>query len=749
MFTADRPRASATLLALFTVGLSLGCACKAPKSADADASPPDASASASATSSFEAGTSPGAEAGRDEHADGDAAADPPKVAFQRSIRRARWEDAEKAARAMSDEERKAPMVKLARARAALERADYKLAGEELQKLEEALPLLEARIKRMRRSALAETGPFDRAAEAFFADGTARGYLAAARAYERAGDASRARAACDRALAMDKKSKSLEEDARALRLFVPHDETPTDKDDARWLAIHASTTKEAERALAKLERPLTSDELLRRARELAEVQATDEALKVIEKAIGSKGKASADDFCHAKAEALYKSKSRYTDASQAYATCERRHGEKAAEDAFLSARALSRADRDREASVAMKHVRDHYPRSPYAAQAKFHMARIALLHGEYPAAVAGFDELAQERGKADREVPRYRALAHFGARDYRTARRLFEALADDADEGQLRARYINLAALAALRDGDRTHAVARWTEVVRTHPLSFAALVAHAHLVDVKAHPVSWVEPPQPALAKLEVTLPAPVDALHEVGLDDDAEDELRARESFVESQHQGRGVEALCTAYGMVGRAKRRHQLALRVPTQLLGESPEGRARWAWDCAYPHPYETEVEEAEAREGLLTGLVYAVMRQESGFDPEVVSPARAVGLLQLMPETAQKVAERGAFPHEESWLKRPGPNVILGARYLHELGEKYEKDPLRVAGAYNAGPEAMTRWASRSNGMDIEAFVESIPYLETRGYVVRVMGNLARYGFARKGDSGVPDVHLTL
>ena len=99
--------------------------------------------------------------------------------------------------------------------------------------------------------------------------------------------------------------------------------------------------------------------------------------------------------------------------------------------------------------------------------------------------------------------------------------------------------------------------------------------------------------------------------------------------------------------------------------------------------------------------------------------------------------------------DRSWLTRPGVNILLGARYLHELGEKYDGDPLRVAGAYNAGPEAMTRWQTRSTGVDIEVFVESIPYLETRGYVVRVMENVARYGYLAKGDAAVPRLKLAL
>ncbi|HRH00281.1 MAG TPA: transglycosylase SLT domain-containing protein, partial [Polyangiaceae bacterium] len=429
-----------------------------------------------------------------------------------------------------------------------------------------------------------------------------------------------------------------------------------------------------------------------------------------------------------------------------------------EDAFLAARALSRADRDREAEVAMRRVRERYPGSPFAEQARFHLGRIALLHGDHAAAVRAFDELALDKrggkGRAEGrgEAARYRALAHFAARDYQGARRLFEALADDADTADLRARAKNLAALAALRDGDRTHAVARWSEVVRSRPLSFAALVAQARLAEAKAPPVPWLEPasgPPSPLASFPVTLPAPADLLHAVGLDDDAEDELRTREAFIESANPGRGVQALCAAYTLTGRARRLHQLALRVPSSLLGESPEGRARWAWECVFPRPFAAEVAEAEQANGLGAGFVHAIMRQESGFDPDVVSPARAVGLLQLLPETARAVAERAKMPHEDAWLTRPGPNIALGARYLHELGEKLDGDPLRVAGAYNAGPEAMTRWQERAKGVDLEAFVESIPYLETRGYVVRVMDNFARYSFASAGEASLPKVRLTL
>ncbi|MBK8218884.1 MAG: transglycosylase SLT domain-containing protein [Myxococcales bacterium] len=736
-----------TAIALGVLGLAaaLAAGCKSPRTAEADADATNASSAVSASPrpSLDADVLPG-DAGTSDAAE----ARSPREVLHDDVRRARWENVETDAARLPPNERDAPIVRLARARAALERNDGKLAVSLLGKLEDELPLLEARVKRMRRAAMAEVGPYEVAAEGYFAEGTPKAYLSAARAYERAGNAARARLACDRAIQADKKPKSVELEARKLRLELPHDDTATDRDDARWIAVNGPT-KDAERALQKLGHALPSEDWLRRAHVLAEAGDVDEALKCVERAASSKGRATADDLCHAKAEALYKSRSRYVEASQAYTTCERRGGPKAAEDAFLSARALSRADKDREAQTAMKRVRDHYAKSPFAAQAKFHIARIAYFHGDYKEASTAFDELTSSRDHGERDVPRYRALSHFMAKDYAGARRLFEALADSADESRNRARYIDLAALAALRDGDRTHAVARWSEVVRTHTLTFAALVAQGRLDEAKAPAVPWTEPSASPAVPIVVKLPAPVDALHAVGLDDDAEEELRTREAFVEGESAGRGVEALCAAYGQLERAKRRHQIALRAPQSMLSESPEGRARWVWDCAFPRPYAGAVTDAESSLGLPVGLVFGVMRQESGFDAEVVSPARAVGLLQLLPETAKAVAERAGTPFDPAELTRPEANVRLGARYLRELSDKLDADPLRVAAAYNAGPDAVVKWHARSAGVDVEVFVESIPYGETRGYVVRVLENMARYALLTKGAAAVPRVKLTL
>jgi soluble lytic murein transglycosylase len=232
-------------------------------------------------------------------------------------------------------------------------------------------------------------------------------------------------------------------------------------------------------------------------------------------------------------------------------------------------------------------------------------------------------------------------------DVKAARTAFERLVEDEGEPVLSARMADMAALAALRDGDRSHALARWMDVARSRPLSWPALVARARLVQAGAGLPASIDPPEPTVSgppPLAVGLPPPAGLLHELGLDSDAELALRDREAAVTSGVGGRALEALCTAYGELGRARRRYQVAQSVPSALLAAAPSSQTRWAWDCAFPSPYADTVREVEAREKLPPGLLWAVARQESGFDPDAVSPARAVGLMQLLPETATTVAE---------------------------------------------------------------------------------------------------------
>jgi len=145
-----------------------------------------------------------------------------------------------------------------------------------------------------------------------------------------------------------------------------------------------------------------------------------------------------------------------------------------------------------------------------------------------------------------------------------------------------------------------------------------------------------------------------------------------------------------------------------------------------YELLYPTPYDDDVKAAAARSGLGRSLLYAVLRQESLYQPWAVSSAGAVGLMQLLPSTARITARRAGLPRptRESLLD-PGRNVPLGAATLEELVQRFDGQVLLALAAYNAGPGAARRWLP-SRAMDADVWVENIPYNETRAYVQRIM-----------------------
>lgn len=144
-----------------------------------------------------------------------------------------------------------------------------------------------------------------------------------------------------------------------------------------------------------------------------------------------------------------------------------------------------------------------------------------------------------------------------------------------------------------------------------------------------------------------------------------------------------------------------------------------------YDVLYPRPYDRLVSKAAGANGLPDALIYAVIRQESLYRADAASRAGAIGLMQLLPETARRSANRAGLPApSRTSLVLPEVNIPLGANYLKHLVDRADGQVALAVAAYNAGPGAVRRWLPGAP-KDLDVWVENIPYNETRGYVQRV------------------------
>ena len=154
--------------------------------------------------------------------------------------------------------------------------------------------------------------------------------------------------------------------------------------------------------------------------------------------------------------------------------------------------------------------------------------------------------------------------------------------------------------------------------------------------------------------------------------------------------------------------------------------------------AYPRPFPDVVAASAEAHGVDARLLYALMRQESRFDPQARSPVGAIGLLQIMPYTAATLAVSAGVGYivtdagiDEDALTDPRINTALAARLMANLSELFEELPPIVA-SYNAGERRVARWWRAARHLREDFFVDSIPYRETRSFVRAVLANYAAY-----------------
>jgi soluble lytic murein transglycosylase len=147
-----------------------------------------------------------------------------------------------------------------------------------------------------------------------------------------------------------------------------------------------------------------------------------------------------------------------------------------------------------------------------------------------------------------------------------------------------------------------------------------------------------------------------------------------------------------------------------------------------WDdlvLRFPLAYREVVAELAWQTALPEDWIYAVIRQESVFNPTVASHAGALGLMQLMPDTAREVAAgQGLAAPSRTQILEPGLNLRLGSDYLARMRDRFGHAALATA-AYNAGPQRVARWVP-AQCTPADLWIVAIPFAETRAYVERVL-----------------------
>ncbi len=302
-------------------------------------------------------------------------------------------------------------------------------------------------------------------------------------------------------------------------------------------------------------------------------------------------------------------------------------------------------------------------------------------------------------------------------------------------------------LGRLAEEAKTPAAARgyYRKLAQRYPQNYFESLASKRLRTLGPGPVqvSGVEvsnllatiPPVSAAPKLDGAIPpgaaklkARADALRSIAFDASAELELRAA-------YAATGSARLLLEAAQEAIAAKQYGAAIvtvrRLFPQLDGQPFSLVPRDVWMAAYALPYEDLIRRWSARTALDPMLVAGLIHQESAFQMDATSVSNALGLMQLLPSTARRLARQSRLRYSESRLFDPAYNVRLGTTYLANLHKQFGSVE-EVLAAYNAGEDRVTAWTAGQNYRETAEFVESIPFTQTRQYVEIISRNATIY-----------------
>jgi soluble lytic murein transglycosylase len=305
-------------------------------------------------------------------------------------------------------------------------------------------------------------------------------------------------------------------------------------------------------------------------------------------------------------------------------------------------------------------------------------------------------------------------------EYDEARQYFDNLFNESPYGPKAAASLFWAAQSAMKLGLEELAFSEWMALVERFPTTYYAYRAQARVYErpdlgIRVAAATLAEPNQPkALSDAFILLrsnqpQAALKILYKWLPEARTLSSPKQLQLAIELSREAKDLNLAGKFSGILGRTYPfNHPNAARV----LGSN------------FRSPHLKLMKRKAQQRGIPADIVIGLSRQESALNPNAVSPVGALGLMQLMPATAQSMAPKGKVWTREDVLN-PSINIPLGVRYLKAMLREFDGQVEYALAAYNAGPGAANRWRRRYKGEEVEVFVEEIPYDETRQYVHKV------------------------
>ncbi len=497
---------------------------------------------------------------------------------------------------------------------------------------------------------------------------------------------------------------------------------------RSLAIEHPTTPEGRRAAAAL--TLTAPERLQQAAAYEAARDYPSARALLEAELG--GPLAVEARFALGRLILERVREDYDVAVGHFEAVVAAEGELAEEARWLGARSRGRAGDLEGALEGFRAYLQRYPSGRFAADAEFFGAFLRYEGGRYPRAARGFAGIT--RGKWRRAAAWYHAWCLYLAGDAKAIRAL-DRLAGKARAGTRRARRAAYWAARALEKRSPRKARRRRKALVRERPHDWYGLLLRRRfpkefgaIAGPGPRSAPPAEPPPELAAELRALAQAGLPAFAAQALAG-ASLGLRARDQWDAEARLAREIGDWERCYRAT--AVKHHARFRQVPVQGEG--------WFWRNAWPRGFRAPVETWAAKHAVEPGLVWTFIRKESAFAPRAVSRAHAVGLMQLLPRTANAIRAAQGRPEASVDLFDPAVNVELGAWYVAALQKRFGGQLPLVAAAYNAGPRSLLGWFGGRASAEVDVFVETIPFKETREYVKRVVETRVTYAWVHEGE----------